>query len=462
MAEYKKRNVKKVKAVKPRKSAVSENYKITPFKDIDDEIRVKSAKDAKAERRFEKKKAKYLNKSKPEKRVVYSNKSAAELNSSSGIHIIKGNRTSARIKRLSTAISAIVIIGAILAVQLFSPTGIADLIRNSCLLIGGGTGYPKSINGNKVIDVFSLNGAVSVVTDTYIEIYSDSGKEIVSLQHGHTNPSVSVSENRVLLYDSYNLFVSVFDFSGLIYTREFESKIISANIGRNGTFCVVTKPKDCSSQLNVFNKNNKQLIKYKSSELLGSVAISDSGKYISAISLNADNGHYRSKVKIFKVNSNKPIHDVEVNDLILTIKSLGSGKFVVFENDKIYSLTAKSAVKKELCLNSPIQSMFTQPNGFVASFGAEGNLNESNAKVFSKFGSNKFDVNIVSEPDMMVFSDKYLAAAKGNIIYVYNKEGAKVYSIDCGAVAREFALIGDNLFVASNDNFVEYKISSKE
>ena len=58
--KVKKKNIKKVKAIKPKKSAVSENYKITSFKDIDEEINVKSAKDARAERKFEKKKAKYI------------------------------------------------------------------------------------------------------------------------------------------------------------------------------------------------------------------------------------------------------------------------------------------------------------------------------------------------------------------------------------------------------------------
>ena len=63
MAEYKKRNVKKLKTKKPNKrSAIADTYRVTSFdaNSIPDEIAVKTAKQAKAERKFEKQKTKYL------------------------------------------------------------------------------------------------------------------------------------------------------------------------------------------------------------------------------------------------------------------------------------------------------------------------------------------------------------------------------------------------------------------
>lgn len=463
MAEYKKRNVKKVKAVKPRKSAVSDNYKITPFKDIDEEISVKTAKDAKAERRFEKKKAKYLNKTKPEKRVVYSNKTAAELNKSSGIQVLNGNKNSKKIKRLSTAISAILIVGTLLLVQLLSPTGISDLIRNSFLTLGGGTGFPKAVNGSSVKNVYSLSGAVTVVTDTYIEIYSEKGKDVLSIQHGHTSPEVSVSANRILLYDKYNPVVSVFDYSGLLYTREFDDEISSAFIGRNGTFGVVTQPDDCTASLMVCDKSNKQLFVYKSSvDLLGSGAITDNGKYISVIGINANNGDFVSKIKTFKSNSNKPVSEVEVKGLPLSINSFGRGKFVVLEADKSYTLAAKSGQISNLTDTQAIQSKFLYSNGVIIIRGADSNLDESNAKVFNRNGKIVLDCNIISEPDKAQYNEKYLAVSKGSIIYVYSKDAKKVFSVDCGADASRFIISNDKIFVACNENILEYKITIKE
>lgn len=463
MAEYKKRNVKKVKAVKPRKSAVSDNYKITPFKDIDEEISVKSAKDAKAERRFEKKKEKYLNKAKPEKRVVYSNKTPAELNRSSGIQILNGNKNTKKIKRLSTLISAILIIGTILLVQVLSPTGIPDLIRNSFLTMGAGTGFPKSVNGSTVKDVYYVNGAIAAVTDTYIEIYSENAKDVLSLQHGHTSPEVCVSANRILLYDKYNQNISVFDFSGLLYTREIEGKISSAFIGRNGTFGVVTQPGDCASCLTVFDKNNKQLFNYKSaSELLGSAAVSDSGKYIAVVGINASGRDFISKIKMFKSNSNKVISETEVKGLVLSVNSFGSGKFIATESDKMYIVSAKNSQINNFTDTELIQSRFFNSSSALIVRGADSNLDASNVQVYNRSGKAVFDCNIVSDPDKVQYNDKYLAASKGSIIYVYNKDAKKVYSTDCGADAKRFVLVKDKLFVACNENILEYKIKVKE
>lgn len=463
MAEYKKRNVKKVKAVKPRKSAVSDNYKITPFKDIDEEISVKSAKDAKSERRFEKQKEKYLNKTRPEKRVVYSNKTPAELNRSSSIQILSGTKGSKKIKRISTFVSALLIIGTILLVQLLSPTGIPDLVRNSFLSLGAGTGYPKSVNGSAVKDVYYINGAIASITDTYIEVYSESGKDVLSIQHGHTSPEVCVSANRILLYDKYNAMVSVFDFSGLLYTREIEGKISSAFIGRNGTFGVISKPTDSASCLSVFDKNNKQLFVYKSAnDLLASGAASDSGKYISVVALNASGGDFVSKIKTFKSNSNKPISEAEIKGLVLSLNSFGSGKFIVTESDKVYLIAAKSSQITNITETELIQSKFMSSNSAIVVRGADSNIDASNAQVFNRSGKVTFDCNIVSEPDKVQCNDKFLAASKGSVIYVYNKDGKKIYSTDCGADASRFALIKDKLFVSCNENILEYKITVKE
>lgn len=463
MAEYKKKNVKKVKAVKPRKSAVSENYKITPFKDIDDEISVKSAKDAKAERRFEKKKEKYLNKAKPEKRVVYSNKTPAELNRSSGIQVLSGSKNSKKIKRLSALISAILIIGSVLLVQLLSPTGISDLIRNSFLTLGAGTGFPKSVNGSTVKDVYYINGAIATVTDTYIEIYSESGKEVLSLQHGHTSPEVCISANRILLYDKYNQFVSLFDFSGMLFSREIEGKISSAFIGRNGTFGIITQPGDCASELTVFDKNNKQLLAYKSAnDLLGSAAVSDSGKYISVVGINASSGDFVSKIKVFKSNSNKVISESEIKGLVISINSFGRSKFVATQSNKMYSVAAKNAQITEITENELIQSRFFNSNNVLLVRGADSNLDASNVKVINRSGKTVLDCNIISNPDKVQYNDEYLAAAKGSIIYVYNKESKKVYSTDCGADASKFVLVKNKLYVACNENILEYKITVKE
>ncbi len=458
MSEYKKKNIKKVKAVKPKKSAVSDNYKITSFKDIDDEINVKSAKDARAERRFEKKKAKYLNKSKPEKRIVYSNKSAAELNKSTGIHVVKGTKSSKRIKNLSTAISAAIIILVIVFINVVSPTGIMDLVRNSALTLGSGAGFPKAISGNSVVDVYQLNGGIAVVSDTYIEMYNAKGKEIISLQHGYYSPSVSVSENRVLLYANNSNTVSIFDFSGLLYNREFENTVYDVQIGRNGTFCVVSSSDDSAAMLEVYDKNNKQLFKWSSAtDLVSSVAISDNGKYVAAVTLNAKNGEYVSKLKIFKDKSNKPFNEFESGSLMLSVDSFGRNKFLISEANKTYLITAKNSNKEGIIESTPLQYKANSYLGFCSVTGADSNLDASNVLV-RKNNKVLFNFDVVSYPDKVVYSKRYLAAAKGSSIYVYNELGKNVFTVDCGTSATKFSILENKIFVVNNNSIFEHEI----
>ena len=54
MADYKKKNVKKLKASKPRKKTIAENYKVTAFGDspIPEDIPVKSSREVKEKRKI--------------------------------------------------------------------------------------------------------------------------------------------------------------------------------------------------------------------------------------------------------------------------------------------------------------------------------------------------------------------------------------------------------------------------
>lgn len=460
MSEYKKKKVQKVKPIKPKKSVVSSNYKISSFSDVDEEINVKSAKDARAERKFEKEKVKYLKKSKPEKRVVYSNKTAAELNRSSGMQIIKGTKSAKRTKKLISVLVSVIIIFSLIIIQLVSPTGISDLIKTSFLKLGGGNGYPKTVNGSSVNDVYTVDGGIAVLSDTYIEIYNTNGKEILSLQHGYSSPSASISDNRILLYDEYTTTISVYDFSGLLFKRDFEEQIITAKLGRNGSFSVITNPNDSASKLQVFNKQNKPLISWTSNkELISSTAISDNGKYVAVIAINAKNGNYVSTTYIFKTNKKLPENQLKTDGLVLSIDALGNN-FVVTESDKAYTFDVKKNSTIDITKATPIQYKTSYPNGYGVITGADSNADESHIIVLNDYGNTLFDFDIVSNPEKTVFSNNYLAVSKGSDICIYNSDGKQIKTIDCGISANRFSIINNKIYVAINENVIEHRIES--
>ena len=125
-----------------------------------------------------------------------------------------------------------------------------------------------------------------------------------------------------------------------------KNAIITANVGKKGSFMVVTDSSKSACELYAYDKNNSQIFKYSSkSQIISSVAISKSGKYFAALSINAKDGVYTTTLNVFNKKSNKPISTVEENKLIINVSELDYNGFVLTSSNETYYYNAKNNSK---------------------------------------------------------------------------------------------------------------------
>lgn len=469
MAEYKRKNVKKLKAVKPKKSAVADNYKISSFSDSEqdftEEIAVKSAKQAREERKTEKKKEKFLSKRQPEKRVVYSGKTAAELNSDSGaLRMLNGTKGIKRAKRIIAALLGAVIIASVAVVQVTSPTGIADAVRTSIARSGSGSGFPLTVNGSTVYDMQRMGNCIAVLSDTYFELYNQKSKELFSEQHGFAAPKMAVSESRIIVYDQGSTGIIVYDASGKRYSRNAKNAILTAAVSRCGRFAVVTDPEKTVADITLYSKDNKKLFSYSSdSDLINSVAVSNNGNTVAALSLNAQKGEYTCKLNTFGGKEFKDINSLSIDALALSVDPLGNNDFAVSSSEKafIYKTEDKSTASLS---DTAVQYKQSNPEyGFGIVQGISGTGDENRLIITDNKEKVLFDSNVCASPVKADWNKKYVALARDYRIYVYDIETKKcIKTVNCGLSAEKFVLINSKLFVTANSTVTEYEIEESE
>lgn len=461
MAEYKRKNVKKLKSQKPKKSAVAESYKVTSFSDTGfvENISVKSAKEAKAERRFEKKKEKYLRREQPEKRVVTSSKSPRELNRTSGsLKVVKGTKGPKKVRNIISVTVSLMIIGCLLLVHLLSPTGIADLIECSFARMGSGTGYPLTLSGGTVLDVNSVDGCISVLSDTYIEMYNSSSKELVSDQHKFSSPKAVTSETRVLVYDQGAVGVAVYDISGKLFQREMKEPVITAAVGRNGTYCVVTDPEGITAKVYVYDKNDNLKFKWESdTDLINAAAVSDNGKFVLLSTINADKGEYTSHIKVFEGGESKPVREETVDDIIHSIEPLGRTGFVVRVGSELKRYDAKNGTIAEIT-DDTVRQKYLSPEGELGLF-SNSDGNKGTLTVWNKYFEKDWEIDIVSSPKKIEWNDEYIVCAKDYSLYIYDYSGKEVNVISTNTPIEWFVISDDNILVINNTTIVSYSLT---
>ena len=160
------------------------------------------------------------------------------------------------------------IIGALLAMAILC-TGIYFFIEEDVAGIIGdriassssaGAGFPVDISGTNVLKTFTTGEHFGVLTDAVYFLYAENGKQLLSAQHNFANPKVETAGRRFLIYDQGGNRLLVRMRDKILFEKEFEYKIISADLSEDGMLSVITSAKRYASQLHVFDSDYEEEI----------------------------------------------------------------------------------------------------------------------------------------------------------------------------------------------------------
>lgn len=206
-----------------------------------------------------------------------------------------------RTKKFIGAVLALAIVCA--AVWLFVKEDVAGIIGDRIAAgSASGASMPVEIAGTSVKETFTVGDNVGVLTDGNVALYAKNGKKLLSYTHGMTDPIVKAAGRRFLLYDRGGTKLVVRMRDKVLFEKEFDYKIISANISSDGWITVVTAAQRYASQLHVWNSAyDEEIFTWSSSGEYIICSAADSGsKTVAAATLTANaSGQMVTTVHIF-------------------------------------------------------------------------------------------------------------------------------------------------------------------
>ena len=176
---------------------------------------------------------------------------------------------------------------------------IGDRIASSS---SNGEGFPIDISGTNVLKTFTVGEHFGVLTDAVYFLYAENGKQLLSAQHDFANPKVEAAGRRFLIYDQGGNRLLVRMRDKILFEKEFEYKIISADLSEEGTLSVITSAKRYASQLHVFDSDyEEEIFTWSASdEYIVSASANEKEKTVAAAALSANEaGEMVTTVHIF-------------------------------------------------------------------------------------------------------------------------------------------------------------------
>lgn len=192
------------------------------------------------------------------------------------------------------------------AVYLFVTEDVAGIIGDRIAASGSGGTMPVEIAGKSVLQTFTCGDNIGVLTDGVVYLYAKSGKLLLSQQHDMVNPVAEGVGRRFLVYDQGGTKLIVRMRDKVLFEKEFDSAIISANLSADGWLSVVTKAQRYASKLSVWDSTYEtEVFTWSASSEYIICGTADAGsKTVAAAALSANaSGEMVTTVHVFTTDA---------------------------------------------------------------------------------------------------------------------------------------------------------------
>lgn len=335
---------------------------------------------------------------------------------------------------------------------------IGDRIASSS---SAGEGFPVDISGTNVLQTFKVGENLGVLTDSVYNLYAKNGKRLLSAQHGFANPIVDAAGRRFLIYDQGGNKLIVRKRDKILFEKEFEYKIISADISEDGILSVVTSAQRYASQLHVFDSDySEEVFTWSaSSEYIVCASADKSTKTVAAAALSANaSGEIVTTVHIFTTEAAVELAKREFKGAsVLSLEYDSDGDI------KIICDTVAATVSKDGTLLGSTEYSLS-PISCMNICGTDGAV-----LVFDRYTEERatdvlfLDKNL-SEIKRVSVIGKYICGsrnANNTAIYcsgktfVFTNDGTATVTLDSEQDASIIEIIGDSVFAVTRDSLCE-------
>ncbi len=185
---------------------------------------------------------------------------------------------------------------------IFEPLrGIASKIDNKTSYA---VGFPVTLPGSTEYSFEESGEIFSLLTDTYLYTYKNTGEQIYALKHGYSKPEQITNEKRILLFDKSAYNFALYSKTSLIYTKTLEDKIIYANIGDGDMAAIVTDSSRYSNVLYIYDGGgNWRYTKKFADENIMQVAFTGDGNHIVVSTISVDSGEIVTNYHKYSITS---------------------------------------------------------------------------------------------------------------------------------------------------------------
>ncbi len=328
----------------------------------------------------------------------------------------------------------------------------------SDMFTSGGSSSLAVLNGTSVQDVHMIGNDMMVLSDIGGQVLNKNGGEIISFQHGCTNPAVTSDGNRFLVFDRDGLRYEIYNKNGLVREGQTEYPIIDAAIAANGSYVIVSGSKSYHNEAHYYNSAGEETyVWYSADNYIYKAAIKGDGKRFAVLGMNANGGEVSSYAFIFDPASKAEPIKIPIDENICYAVSYKGSSLTVIGRNSAYCISSDGELKNTYAYGD------RELKGYA-------DTDSRSILVFSKYGVGRdhtivsLDSSVKEKKTADIELDFRCVTVSGKNITVLGSHEACVYSTSLSLKHTEpisadgtYAYtVGKNIFVFGVGNITKF------
>ena len=291
--------------------------------------------------------------------------------------------------------------------------------------------YPISSDA----DFALYRGGVVIAGCEVVTAASGSGRQTLSDNVAYAEPCVRASDKYCLTFGRGETSFNVYNSFVRVYREITEFPIYEAAVGDNGSFAVVTRSRDYTSEVVLYNGDMEKMANYHLNGYVTGISMNGEGDRLGIVSVESVSGVWETKITIIRIEKR-----ISTESVTLT-GSFGSSSGFVTEDrfavvclDRLMVLDSDATVKGEVLFEGTVPMQCTIGTGRIALL-------------------SKVDADI---------SENRLTVLDQNAREVYTLTLDESHPIQASGNAEELALGGDILYIRTRDTLYRLSENGKE
>ena len=278
-------------------------------------------------------------------------------------------------------------------------------------------------------DFVYYRGGMVVAGSEVVTALSGSGRQTMSVNVAYANPCARASDKYFLTFGRGERSFAVYNSFVQVHREITEYPIYDAAVGDSGNFAVVTRSRDYTSEVILYDSDMNQLGNYHLNGYVTGLSMNREGNRLGVVSAEYNGGLWETKVTLIRMTKGLPNASATVVGAMgLQCGFVSDDQLAVVYTDRLMIWESDASVKNETFFEGTVPTLCAIGDNRVAIlFEIRNDLSESLLQVYDKNGRDLYDLRMDATHPISVSGGAEELTFGNNVLLIRTKN--KLYRL---------------------------------